>query len=276
MSERAGRARALPADVTHITSLLPHLDEQTVRRALTLHGNREAAIDALLTSPSAALPRAPPPPKKRAHAGGGGAAKKRPVVAPPPKVVEPPKVAPPPKVDQPPKVAPPPKVDQPPSSDDDAALGSDDGEAYVLEATVAAAPMHAGGLPPPTDAPDADADDASPAAAWVVADAEMADAEGGAPSALAAAAQAACLALAAAAASSSGGGEAEGVTLYRSHQNITGYVAQISAQFGAIRRNSAQFSDGPPATSTGTRASASTASASPRRTTASTSASSRR
>ena len=226
MSERAGRARALPADVTHITSLLPHLDEQTVRRALTLHGNREAAIDALLTSPSAALPRAPPP-KKRAHAGGGGAAKKRPVVAPPPKVVEPP------------KVAPPPKVDQPPSSDDDAALGSDDGEAYVLEATVAAAPMHAGGLPPPTDAPDAD--DASPAAAWVVADAEMADAEGGAPSALAAAAQAACLALAAAAASSSGGGdsdEAEGVTLYRSHHNITGYVAHISAQFGAIRRNS--------------------------------------
>ena len=231
MSERAGRARALPADVTHITSLLPHLDEQTVRRALTLHGNREAAIDALLTSPSAALPRAPPPPKKRAHAGGGGAAKKRPVVAPPPKVVEPP------------KVAPPPKVDQPPSSDDDAALGSDDGEAYVLEATVAAAPMHAG-LPPPTDAPDADADDASPAAAWVVADAEMADAEGGAPSALAAAAQAACLALAAAAASSSGGGdsdEAEGVTLYRSHHNVTGYVAHISAQFGAIRRNSAQF-----------------------------------
>jgi hypothetical protein len=229
MSERAGRARALPADVTHITSLLPHLDEQTVRRALTLHGNREAAIDALLTSPSAALPRAPPPPKKRAHAGGGGAAKKRPVVAPPPKVVEPP------------KVAPPPKVDQPPSSDDDAALGSDDGEAYVLEATVAAAPMHAGGLPPPTDAPDADADDASPAAAWVVPDAEMADAEGGAPSALAAAAQAACLALAAAAASSSGGGdsdEAEGVTLYRSHHNITGYVAHISAQFGAIRRNS--------------------------------------
>ena len=71
MSERASRARALPADVTHITSLLPHLDEQTVRRALTLHGNREAAIDALLTSPSAALPRAPPPPKKRAHAGGG-------------------------------------------------------------------------------------------------------------------------------------------------------------------------------------------------------------
>ena len=57
MSERAGRARALPADVTHITSLLPHLDEQTVRRALTLHGNREAAIDALLTSPSAALKR---------------------------------------------------------------------------------------------------------------------------------------------------------------------------------------------------------------------------
>ena len=234
MSERAGRARALPADVTHITSLLPHLDEQTVRRALTLHGNREAAIDALLTSPSAALPRAPPPPKKRAHAGGGGAAKKRPVVAPPPKVVEPP------------KVAPPPKVDQPPSSDDDAALGSDDGEAYVLEATVAAAPMHAGGLPPPTDAPDIDAVDASPAAAWVVADAEMADAEGGAPSALAAAAQAACLALAAAAASSSGGGdsdEAEGVTLYRSHHNITGYVAHI---FGANRRNSAQFSDGPP------------------------------
>ena len=80
------------------------------------------------------------------------------------------KVSSPPKVVEPPKVAPPPKVDQPPSSDDDAALGSDDGESYVLEATVAAAPMHAGGLPPPTDAPDADADDASPAAAWVVAD----------------------------------------------------------------------------------------------------------
>ena len=166
MSERAGRARALPADVTHITSLLPHLDEQTVRRALTLHGNREAAIDALLTSPAAQLPRAPPPAKRRTRAAA--AAKKRPVVAPP-RVVEPPR----------------PRRGR--AAEGRAAA---EGRPAAVQRRRRARQRRrrvmrwadgcggadaAGGCRrPPT--PDADADDASPAAAWVVS-AEMADAE---------------------------------------------------------------------------------------------------
>ena len=134
----------------------------------------------------------------------------------------------------------------------------------MLEATVAAAPMHAGGCrhPPtpwtPTPTTRRRRRGWWPTRRWPTPRvARRAPGGGGAGG---------VRALAAAAASSGGGDsdEAEGVTLYRSHHNVTGYVAHISAQFGAIGaiRRSRRL---PPLWA---RASASTASASPRRITA--------